>query len=90
MKSIADFSDGFCFSGKVAITRASHEPITGTHCKNDFREIRSERNDAINCRGQINSSPRIISNLPTRTLIRSSSRSARRKQREADNNRYPP
>ena len=89
MERVAHLSNRLCFSREVTITRATNQPIAGADREHDLREVRRKGDYAINCGWKPNSSPGIVSNLSSRTLICCSSRSARKKQREADNNRQP-
>jgi hypothetical protein len=88
MKRVANLRDRFCLRGKVAITRASHETVTATDSKNDFSKIWRKRDYAIDYGGNADTSPGIVSDFPSRTIVSSPSGSARRIQRKADNDHY--
>jgi hypothetical protein len=64
--------------------------VTATDGKNNFRKVWRKGNYAIDFAGNTDTSPGVISDLASCAIVSSSSGSARRKQRQADNNRYPP
>ena len=62
--------------------------VTATDSKNNFRKVWRKGNYAIDFGGNADSSPGVVGDLASCAIVSSSSGSARRKQRQADNNHY--
>jgi hypothetical protein len=60
LQRIADFRDSLCFGWVVAVTRISDETISSADRKNDLRQARGQRNNAIDASGKRHSPTGIV------------------------------
>ena len=70
MECVANFSDCLRFGGKVTITCPPNETATGANCKNYFRQVGCERDDAVDGHWDGNTSAGIIRELASDWPIR--------------------